>query len=276
MIESWLSHQFSLQDKWFKAMQPAGMPSWLSLAVTAQSEWVQRWQQTWLRVILNDRFEDPKALLWMVDAGNYQLQASDNGNENSASPISLPMMPGSLGIAAYTPNSPLPDQIDHDIPMIVVGNYLSGIVSLLQYDGQIGELVPYTYFGGLGAEPWQLNKPQGITIDPISNDILIADSGNHRISRWCINEEGVAGLVDVFGKLGAEHGAFHTPTDIAATHDGIFFMLQINTIIGSKYMALIINGNGASAKKGMALTVIISYCRPVSIMTRNICLSLTW
>jgi|GEM_PF-1879651 len=224
VIESWLSHQFSLQDKWFKAMQPVGMPSWLSLVVTAQSEWVQRWQQTWLRVILNERFEDPKALLWMVDAGNYQLQASDNGNENSASPASLPMLPGSLGIASYTPNSALPDQIDHDIPMIVVGNYLSGTISLLQYDSQIGELVPYTYFGGLGAEPWQLNKPQGITIDPTSNDILIADSGNHRISRWHINEEGVAGLVEVFGKLGDAHGEFHTPTDIAATRDGRFYI----------------------------------------------------
>ncbi|MGR5145393.1 NHL repeat-containing protein [Photobacterium alginatilyticum] len=224
LIENWLSHQFSLQEQFFKAMQPAGMPSWLNLAVTAQSEWVQRWQQTWLRVIMNDRFEDPKTLLWMVDAGNYQLQASDNGQADSASPVSLPMLPGSLGIAAYKPKVPLPGQVDHEVPMIVVGNYLSGIVSLLQYDSRIGELVPYTFFGGLGAEPWQLSKPQGITIDPATNDILIADSGNHRISRWRIDSEGEPGLVGVFGKLGAEHGEFHTPSDIAATPNGLIYI----------------------------------------------------
>lgn len=228
IVENWISHQFTLQETLFKAMQPTGMPSWLSLAVAAQTEWVQRWQQTWLRVILNDRFDDPKDLLWMVDAGNYQLQASENGHKNSASPVSLPLLPGSLGIAGYTPKSPLPGQVDYEIPMIVVGNYLSGIVTVFQYDDRIGELVPYTFFGGLGAEPWQLNKPQGIAIDPATNDILIADSGNNRIARWRINSVGVASLVEVFGKLGTGHGEFHTPTDIAVTPDGSCYITDQN------------------------------------------------
>ena len=227
-IENWFSLQLSLQESLVKAMLPASLPSWLSLAVAAQTEWVQRWQQTWLRMILNDRFDEPEDLLWMVDAGNYQLQASDSGRKNSATPASLPLLPGSLGIAAYIPQSRLPGQLDADIPMIVVGNYLSGIVSLFQYDNRIGELVPYTFFGGLGTKPWQLNKPQGIAVDPVSNDILIADSGNNRISRWRINKAGIVGLVDVFGQLGDGHGEFHTPTDIAVTQDGSFCITDQN------------------------------------------------
>ncbi|UXI04413.1 NHL repeat-containing protein [Photobacterium sp. TY1-4] len=224
LLESWLNHQLGWQDKLFQAMQPAGMPSWFSLAVAAQTEWVQRWQQTWLRILLNDKFDDPEALLWMVDAGNYQLQASDSGQADSASPISLPLLPGSLGIAAYTPRTRLPGQVDASVPMMIVGNYLSGIVSVFQYDPRLGELIPYTFFGGLGAEPWQLNKPQGIEIDPVTNDIFIADSGNNRIARWRINALGIAGLVEVFGRLGDGHGQFHTPTDITVIENGDLYI----------------------------------------------------
>ncbi|KDM89841.1 NHL repeat-containing protein [Photobacterium galatheae] len=228
LFERWFAHQLSLQETWLKALQPAAMPAWWNLAVTTQLEWVQRWQQTWLRVMLNDKFDDPKDVLWMVDAGNFQLQASENGKQESSMPISLPLMPGSLGIAAYKPQQPLPGQLDFDVPMIVVGNYLSGIVTIFQYDNRLGELVPYTNFGGMGSAPWQLNKPQGLAIDPVSNDIFIADSGNNRIARWRLSPSGVAGLVEVFGELGQANGQFHTPTDITVCEQGRLYVTDQN------------------------------------------------
>lgn len=227
-IQNWLEHQLSIQDQVLKAMQPAGIPSWLSIALSAQTEWVQRWQQTMIRIFLNDKFDDPEDLLWMVDAGNYQLQATEDGKSNSARPISLPMLPGSLGIAALTPSTPLPGQLDPEVPLLVVSNYLSGIVTVLQYNDVIGELVPYTVFGGLGAGPEQLNKPQGIAVDPTNNDILIADSGNNRICRWRLSETGAAGLVHTYGRLGDEHGEFHTPSDITVDANGISFITDQN------------------------------------------------
>lgn len=228
MFEHWYTHQLTLQETWLKAFQPAAMPAWWNLAVSAQLEWVQRWQQTWIRVILNDKFDNPDKVLWMVDAGNFQLQASENGAQDSASPASLPLMPGSLGIVAYQPAQPLPGQLDADVPLIIVGNYLSGIVTIFQYDGRIGELVPYTSFGGMGRLPWQFNKPQGLAVDPLTNDIFIADSGNNRVARWRLHPSGIVGLVEVFGELGQGNGQFHTPTDVAVCDSGRLYITDQN------------------------------------------------
>lgn len=223
-IEQWLNYQQNLQEQMVQMMQPPGMPSWLSLGVSWQTEWMQRWQQSWWRMFLGEKFEDPDELLWMVDAGNYQLQATEEASPGSARPISLPMLPGSLGVAALTPDRPLPGQLDPSVPLLVVSNYLSAIVTIYQYSPILGELVPYTVFGSLGSAPWQLNKPQGIAIDPSTNDILIADSGNNRIARWRLNAIGIAGLVDIFGSLGEGDGEFHTPSDIAVDKDGLCYV----------------------------------------------------
>ncbi|KZN61845.1 hypothetical protein N473_21905 [Pseudoalteromonas luteoviolacea CPMOR-1] len=228
LLEHWIEHQLALQDQLLKVMQPPGLPSWLSIALSAQTEWVQRWQQTMVRVFLNDKFDDPEDLLWMMDSGNYQLQATEDGKSDSARPISLPMLPGSLGIAALTPNKPLPGQLDYSVPLLVVSNYLSGIVTILQYNDTLGELVPYTVFGGLGTGDEQLNQPQGIAIDPTNNDILIADSGNNRICRWRLSDTGGPFLVHTFGRLGSEHGEFHTPSDITVDEQGQCFVTDQN------------------------------------------------
>ena len=219
-LELMLGHQQEMQEQIVRAMQLSGAPSWLSMGINFQTEWYQRWQDTWLRMFLGERFEDPEGLLWMVDAGNYQLQATEDGGENSLRPISIPMLPGSLGVAALTPDECLPGQLDHSVPLLVVSNFLSSIVTIYQYSPILGELIPYTVFGSQGSAPWQLSKPQGIAIDPTNNDILIADSGNNRISRWRLTLGGVAGLVDTFGSLGDGDGEFHTPSDVAVDQQG--------------------------------------------------------
>lgn len=223
-LEKWINYQQDLQEQMMQAMQPPGLPSWLSMGISWQTEWLQRWQQSWLRIVLGEKFEDADDLLWMVDAGNYQLQASEDGKANSARPASLPLLPGSLGIAALKPQQPLPGQLDSSVPLLVVSNYLSSIVTIYQYSPLLGELIPYTVFGSVGSAPWQLNKPQGIAIDPTNNDILIADSGNNRIARWRLTSTGIAGLVDVFGQLGSGNDDFHTPSDIAADDNGMLYI----------------------------------------------------
>ncbi|KZN62779.1 hypothetical protein [Pseudoalteromonas luteoviolacea] len=228
IFEHWVEHQLAFQEQLVKVMQPPGLPSWLSIALSAQTEWVQRWQQTMVRIFLNDKFDDPEDLLWMMDSGNYQLQATEDGQSDSARPISLPMLPGSLGIASLTPKRALPGQLDPEVPLLVVSNYLSGIVTVLQYNDTLGEMVPYTVFGGLGTGDEQLNKPQGIAVDPTNNDILIADSGNNRICRWRLADTGGPFLVHTFGRLGSEHGEFHTPSDITVDAQGTCFITDQN------------------------------------------------
>ncbi|MAC45609.1 MAG: hypothetical protein CMI12_01975 [Oceanospirillum sp.] len=223
-LEQMLDQQQEMQEQIIRAMQLSGAPSWLSMGINFQAEWYQRWQETWLRMFLGERFKEPDELLWMVDAGNYQLQATENSGEDSLRPASIPMLPGSLGVATLTPDEPLPGQLDHSVPLLVVSNFLSSIVTVYQYSPMLGQLIPYTVFGSQGAASWQLNKPQGIAIDPTNNDILIADSGNNRISRWRLTAGGIAGLVDTFGELGDLPGEFHTPSDVAVDQQGLCYV----------------------------------------------------
>ncbi|OPX56086.1 NHL repeat-containing protein [Oceanospirillum multiglobuliferum] len=219
-LERLIEQQQSLQEQVLKALQPEAMPAWLSMSLSWQTEWLQRWQRSWINLFIPKKELGTSDVLWMVDAGNYQLQASDKADVDSARKASLPLLPGSLGIVALKPSTPLPNQYHYDSPLLVVSNFLSGIVTIYQYYPPLDELIPYTVFGALGSEPWQLSKPQGIAVDPTTNDILIADSGNNRISRWRLNAAGIVGLVDVFGRLGDQEGEFHTPSDITVDMQG--------------------------------------------------------
>lgn len=228
-IISWIaqqqvSHFEQQQEKLLRLTEMAGVPTWLNMGLNWQMEWMQRWQQSWLSLFMSPDAPDEENSLWVVDAGNYQLQSTDNLKPNSLRSASLPLLPGSLGIAALTPHHPLPVQLDPSIPLLVVSNFLSGIVTIYQYHPFYQELIPYTAFGSQGSAPWQLNKPQGIAIDPESNDIFIADSGNHRIARWRINALGIAGLVDTFGSQGDGDDQFHTPSDIAISDQGYCYI----------------------------------------------------
>ncbi|ERB64646.1 hypothetical protein G3U99_15170 [Vibrio coralliilyticus OCN008] len=228
LVSEWWDQHFQQQDKWLDSIHQLDAPSWMSMTLSTQLEWTQRWQQTWVRIFLGDKFDDPNQLLWLVDAGNYQLQATERSQPDAARPGSLPLLPGSLGICSLTPTTPLIGQLNPDLPLLVVSNYISGIITIYQYDEFIGELVPFSYFGGLGHADWQLFKPQGIAVDPISRDIYVADSGNNRICRWRLNAQGIAGLVSTFGQKGHGDQDFFTPTDITITPDGQKYITDQN------------------------------------------------
>lgn len=212
------------QEKLLKFSEISGMPTWLNMGLNWQMEWMQRWQRSWLSLFMPSQNANSDESLWVVDAGNYQLQSTGNLTPNSLRSASMPLLPGSLGVTSLTPLNPLPGQFDPDTPLLVVSNFLSGIVTIYQYHPFYQELIPYTAFGSQGGAPWQLNKPQGVAVDPVSRDIFIADSGNNRIARWRLNRLGIAGLVDTFGTQGDGDNEFHTPSDIAVSDDGLCYI----------------------------------------------------
>lgn len=216
-LRHWLEQQ---QQNLVQHWQTPALPSWLSLTLSWQTEWLARWQQSWWRLMLGDGLSHPEKLLWLVDSGNYQLQTTAWQQTDSARPTSSPLLPGSLGITTLKTSQRLAGQLDHKIPLLVVCNYLTSLVTIYQYHPLLDDLVPYRVFGSYGSLPWQLKNPQGLAIDPLNNDILIADSGNHRIARWRLTRSGIAGLVEVFGKAGEGDGEFNTPSDITLDENG--------------------------------------------------------
>ncbi|SFX32088.1 NHL repeat-containing protein [Marinospirillum alkaliphilum] len=219
-VRQWLDTSQQQLETYTNRIQTPALPSWLSLSLSWQTEWLLRWQQSWLRIMLGERLDNPAHLLWLLDAGNYQLQASGSTRPDGARPVGMPLVPGSLGMTTLKTRHRLAGQLAPDKPLLVVCNYLTSLVTIYQYHPLLDELVPYRVFGSRGSQPWQLLSPQGISIDPVNQDILIADSGNHRIARWRLTRSGIAGLVDTFGTPGDGPGQFHTPSDVALDEQG--------------------------------------------------------
>ena len=69
--------------------------------------------------------------------------------------------------------------------------------------------------GTRGHDPGQFTYPRGVSTDP-SGDVLIADTGNHRIARY--NQCGV--FKEVFGSRGTGPGQFDQPFDVTVTSAG--------------------------------------------------------
>jgi len=133
-ILSWLAQQQvahfeQQQGQLLKLTEMSGVPTWLNMGLNWQMEWMQRWQQSWLSFFISPDAVDEENSLWVVDAGNYQLQSSDSLRKDSLRSASMPLLPGSLGIAALTPAKPLPGQLDPSIPLLVVSNYQIGRAS---------------------------------------------------------------------------------------------------------------------------------------------------
>ena len=75
--------------------------------------------------------------------------------------------------------------------------------------------------GSMGAGPDQLNRPEGMDIDPHGN-ILIADSNNHRIQ--VVSPEGE--FLKSIGDPGSEEGQFSYPFDILCDDTGHIFICE--------------------------------------------------
>ncbi|MDR9467909.1 NHL repeat-containing protein [Marinospirillum sp.] len=220
-MRGWLDQKQERMEDLISTWPTPALPSWLNLTISWQTDWLSRWQDSWWRLLLGEgKITDPKDQLWIVDSGNYQLQATSHSGPDSARPTSRPLIPGSLGIASLKTRRRLAGQLAPDVPLLVVCNYLTSLVTIYQYHPVLDQLVPYRVFGTKGSLPWQLDRPQGLTIDPLNQDILIADSGNHRIARWRLTLSGIAGLVEVFGKSGDGEGEFNTPSDLCMDDQG--------------------------------------------------------
>lgn len=196
------------------------LPSWMHLIWSWQAEWLERWQRTWWQ-LLTSRPEQEQPL-WLLDSGNTLVRHTDSHLTGA----SLPLLPGALGMASFIPKKRLWGHLQPETPLLVISNYLNGLITLYQLHPQLKTWVPYRFFGGFGTAPWQFERPQGIAIDPINQDILIADSGQHRIARWRITPSGICGLVSTFGQLGDQEGEFNTPSDLCFDLQGHCYVVD--------------------------------------------------
>jgi DNA-binding beta-propeller fold protein YncE len=66
-----------------------------------------------------------------------------------------------------------------------------------------------------------LERPTGIAINKISNELLVVDTGSSQIIRYDLNSYRVKGTV---GRSGEGEGMFHFPTNIFVSKDGRIFV----------------------------------------------------
>lgn len=92
---------------------------------------------------------------------------------------------------------------------------LSFCLSLLQVNGQTWQLNGITVVGnnGAGSGPNQLNLPTGISVDA-SGNIYIAESGNHRVTKWSPPSYNVGVTVAGNGIAGSNPNQLNTPYGI--------------------------------------------------------------
>ena len=69
--------------------------------------------------------------------------------------------------------------------------------------------------GSKGSGNCRFMCPRGLALDK-QNNIIVADSENHRIQVVSINGE----FIGDFGKIGWDPGSFHTPHGVAVDEDG--------------------------------------------------------
>ena len=167
---------------------------------------------------------------WLLDGANHQIkraslcQGSPKLDAQAKAESLFPLMPGALGIDAFHPCVSIPGQLAPGTALFLVTNYLSGFVSVLQYNPYLDDLVHFSFFAGFGSEPWQLKNPQGITVNDATGDIYIADSGNNRIAHWRISKNGIIGFINTYGEQGNGDGQFSGPSDVSVDQQGRLYI----------------------------------------------------
>lgn len=180
----------------------------------------------WATPVLNPvRQASPFALL-NLDAGNWMIQTY-TGTPERMTPVPTPMhavfTPGNLAMTTYHPVAPLLGQVCPGTPIVFVVNFVTCTVSMYQ-QGPFGNLLHYGLpFGHKGSKRGCLKGPQGIAVSP-AGDIYIADTQNHRISKWRLLPTGQVVFscefsCGIHGREPDEEYIF-TPSDVAIDLDG--------------------------------------------------------
>ncbi|CAF5036364.1 unnamed protein product, partial [Rotaria sp. Silwood1] len=68
--------------------------------------------------------------------------------------------------------------------------------------------------GSLGSTPDKLNEPRNIYVDPVTNNLYIADSGNHRIQKWLPGATNGTTVAGTSGTLGSSSTLLNMPRDV--------------------------------------------------------------
>jgi DNA-binding beta-propeller fold protein YncE len=92
-------------------------------------------------------------------------------------------------------------------------------------------------FGSAGGGPGQFATPAGLAIDPVSRNILVADSGNNRIEVF--NASGQ--FLSQFGSQGRNAGQFEGPQDVAV--DPASRDIVVADAGNSRFQIFDVNGN---------------------------------
>lgn len=162
-----------------------------------------------------------------LDAGNWRLTGCRaEGDDYVAADVRVDgwFLAGNLGMAAFTPDFPLLGQVVPGSPILLVGNFNMGTISLYQV-GPLGSLINYGVpFGVHGSAPACIAGPQGMAARA-DGMVYIADTLNNRMSQWQILPSGTAAFVRNFVWPGHGHGeAAFTPTDAVLAGDGRLYV----------------------------------------------------
>ncbi|SFN40397.1 NHL repeat-containing protein [Formivibrio citricus] len=193
---------------------------YMDLSKTMTSEY-QFWFGDWSRLLLKAGGGEAsaEALRLTVDAGNWRIkgyrECDDTFQSLDGRMLDGYFLPGNLAMTVYHPKEPLLGQLCPGTPLILVGNFNFGTISMYQI-GPFGRLLNYGVpFGFYGKGDGCLRGPQGMAVSD-DGEVFIVDSLNNRMAKWQILQTGQTVFIKnfVWDAPGSESSTF-TPTDVA-------------------------------------------------------------
>ena len=80
------------------------------------------------------------------------------------------------------------------------------------------------FIGSAGTGDGQFNTPYDVAVSPDGQEIVVSDSGNHRIQRFSVPYFGF--FVGTFGSLGSGAGQFNTPKGLTYDNTGYLYIVD--------------------------------------------------